>query len=223
MRPPHGSTRVLPGASRALAVWLVMQGPVVPSLDMLNLDERRFYRQLRGPAIAMGGSVGRLENEVESGWPDVLIRFYPNLHLWVELKIARGPNARVKIRPEQINWAEEHRGKGGKVILLAQNSEQQSEFWAVSPENIRHCSKYGCLDQPRYALRQWPSLLRSWIGLNDLQPKDRTHPKERSRLAGAKKEDLGTGAVVPLVRHSRLPDSRHNRRSRNPESPWGDP
>lgn len=177
---------------------------------MLTIDEARFYRQLRGPTIRMGGRINRLENAVESGWPDVLIRFYPDLHIWVELKIAKGSKAKIKVRPEQINWAEDHRGQGGRVYLLAQDAKDPDWFWLVSPEEIRRCSKEGCLGQPRYELRKWPQLLRSWMGHHDLQPENSTPAEERSRVAGASQADSGAGAVLQVVRRARLFDPSDN-------------
>jgi hypothetical protein len=174
---------------------------------MLTIDEARFYRQLRGPTIRMGGRISRLENAVESGWPDVLIRFYPDIHVWVELKIAKGSKAKIKVRPEQINWAEDHRGQGGRVYLIAQDSKDPSWFWVVPPEDVRRCSKQGCLDQPRVELRNWQTLLRSWMRPHDIQRTDSAHPQERSRLERATQTDTGPGAVLQIVRRARLPDT----------------
>lgn len=177
---------------------------------MLTIDEARFYRQLRGPTIRMGGRINRLENAVESGWPDVLIRFYSDIHIWVELKIAKGSKARIKVRPEQINWAEDHRGQGGRVYLLAQDAKDPDWFWVVPPEEVRRCSKQGCLGQPRIELRKWSQLLLSWMNTRDLQPKDPPPAEERPRLDRPAQADTGAGAELQIVRRTRLRDAGHD-------------
>jgi hypothetical protein len=111
---------------------------------MMTPDEGRFYKRLRPRAVEIGVRINRIENEVEPGWPDVLVRGERDLHIWLELKIAKGPNARMKVRPEQLNWIEAHGAEGGIAWILAQSELHPDYMWLISHKSVRRCAKSGC-------------------------------------------------------------------------------
>jgi hypothetical protein len=190
---------------------------------MSTLDEKRFYVSVRRSAIRVGLNPGRLENAVDDGWPDVLLRGQDDLHIWVELKIAKGPNARIKVRPTQINWAEEHAGRGGIVHILAWNSRDKTQFWHVEAGDFRDCSRNGCLSQKCYAMSQMSRLFRQWIGDDvNLQPQDPTLAESRSWVGTKAKRVVIERTKLSHVRSARLHHSSDYSRPHYSESPWGE-
>lgn len=164
---------------------------------MLTVDEQRFYRRLRPGAAKVGHRINRIENAVESGWPDVLVRTDMDLHVWLELKIAKGPNARIKVRPEQISWAEDHSGAGGRVWLLAQNSRNPDQMWIIDHTEIRERAEIGCLGAKCLAIRHFPRLLRRFAGEKIvLQYQNPTLVEERQELDFTPKRGLGARTVL---------------------------
>jgi hypothetical protein len=164
----------------------------------MDTDESKFYNRLRRPALDLGLLVNRVENEIESGWPDVLFRTDYGLHLWVELKVTTGPNARIKVRPEQINWAEEHHAHGGRVFLLAQNRYDLDQLWIVEPTELRSVAENGCLSCECYDRRFWPMIFMGWMGIYvNLQSANPTPPEKRTKLARSAKAGLGGRTVLP--------------------------
>jgi len=187
---------------------------------MLTTDERRFYSKLRRPAVAEGLRPGRIENAVESGWPDVLLRGPGGIHIWLELKIAHGSKARIKVRPEQINWLEEHVSLGGLGFLLAQDEYDHSVFWVVPPLKVRRAAVEGCLDYRRYHLRDFPALLRKWT--HDLQSTSTASVQERPRLEEAASRGTPRRTVVSRVRSVGISDASDHSGPHSPAGSRGD-
>jgi hypothetical protein len=190
---------------------------------MLRRDEKTFYKSVRRSGRAAGLKVNRIENEVESGWPDVIFRGDGNYHAYAELKIAEGPNARVEVRAEQINWAEEHAEMGGIVHMLALCDRDKSVFWEVPAHRFRHVAEHGCLGEPCYAMRHMAMVISRWTGIYvNLQQSHPTFVEERSRLAQAKSRVSVSGAAMSILRRSGIRRTRNNRGPHHPESPWRD-
>lgn len=178
----------------------------------MDTDERKFYKKIRPVASKMELRISRMENEIEAGWPDVLVRGESDVHIWLELKVTRGPNARIKVRPEQINWAEDHYAHGGRVWLLAQNRYNTDQFWVVDAPNIRRAAADGCLDSPCYPMRQLSNLLFSWQGIYaNLQPENPTLTQERSGLDFTPKRIIVSRAVLSRLHPARLRDEGNDR------------
>jgi hypothetical protein len=187
------------------------------------MDEKGFYQKIRKAALSAGLVPGRVENAIDEGWPDVLLRGEDNFHAWAELKIAEGPNARISVRPEQTNWIVDHAARGGIVNLLAWNSRNPEQFWCVRAESVRRCAKEGCLAEPCYAVRHLPMLFMKWTGAYvNLQSQNPTLAKERPRVAFTPKRVVVKGAALQILRRTRLRDSGHDRGSHRPESAWWD-
>jgi len=171
----------------------------------------------------VGLLVNRIENSVESGWPDVVMRGDGNLHVYAELKIAHGPNARIAVRPEQMNWAEEHATIGGIVHGLALCELDPNFFWVIKHDRLRRANTEGCLDEECFHIRHLPQVILGWTGVYvNLQPANPPFVEERSRLAKAKSRVSISRAALQILRRSGIRHSRNNRGSHNPESPWGD-
>lgn len=186
--------------------------------------ERDFYKSVRRAGRAAGLTVNRIENAVESGWPDVIMRGDGNFHAYAELKIAKGPNGRIHVEPEQINWAEAHHEMHGIVHLLACAERDRSYFWCIHPSVLRRVSKMGCLGEPCYHIRHLPTLILQWTGSYvNLQPTNPPFVEERARLAKAKSRVSISRTAMQILRRDGIRDSRHNRGSYSAESPWGDP
>lgn len=178
---------------------------------MVSVIEKRFWPTVRRAAMSAGMIADRLENSVDDGWPDVLVRGDDNLHIWIELKIAVGPKARIKVRPGQINWAEDHAARGGIVRLLARDARSPNIIWVVNPSRIRACAKYGCVGEPCYDQSLLPSLIRRWSGERVIL--QQAHPpssQSRPRMARAAREDPFGGTFVPDLRGTRLQGSRRD-------------
>lgn len=183
----------------------------------MDSDERRFYEKIRPLASKMDLRIGRLENAVESGWPDVLVRGEPDIHIWLELKIAKGTQAKIRVRAEQINWAEDHYALGGRVFMLALNNLNHSQFWMIEAPQIRKAAVDGCLGLPCYPIRRIPQLLMRWQGYYvDIQPENPTSSKERPKLDFTPKRVIVTRAAMSRLRATRLPDSGHHGRPHHP-------
>lgn len=190
---------------------------------MLLRDEETFYKSVRRSGRAAGLTVNRMENEVESGWPDVIMRGEGNYHAYAELKIAKGPNAWVEVRPEQINWAEEHYGLNGIVHMLALCELDRTVFWVVPALRIRHVSKNGCLGEECYSMRHLPMVIQRWTGVYvNLQQTNPAFVAERSGLARAKSRVLISRAAMSILRGAGIRRGRNHRGPHHSESPWGD-
>jgi hypothetical protein len=190
---------------------------------MFTKDEARFYRSVRRAGRAAGLLVNRIENSVESGWPDVIMRGDGNLHVYAELKIAKGYKAKIEVRPEQINWAEEHAKIHGIVHTLALCEIDPAFFWVIPPSRFRRASKEGCLDEECYPIRALPGVILKWTGVYvNLQPANPPFVEERSAMAKAKSRVFISRAALQTLRRAGIRHSRNNRGSHNPESPWGD-
>lgn len=190
---------------------------------MFTKDEARFYRSVRRAGRSAGLLVNRIENSVESGWPDVIMRGDGNLHIYAELKIAKGPNALIKVRPEQINWAEEHAQIQGIVHALALCERDPHYFWVIPPARFRRAASEGCLEEDCYSIRHLPQLILKWTGSHvNLQSTNPPFVEERSRLAQAKSRVSISRAAMQILRRSGIRHSRHDRGSHSSESPWGD-
>lgn len=164
---------------------------------MSTLDEGRLYRRMRPLAKALGLVPSRMENVAESGWPDVILRGDGNLHIYSELKIAKGPRGLITVRPEQIAWAEKHHDLGGKIWLLAWWERNDNQIWCVPAHQIRHAATHGCMDQPCYAMRHLGSLILSWTGSYvNLQQEDPAPIPKRSGLAFTPKRCIISGAAL---------------------------
>lgn len=195
----------------------------VPCWSMVRLTESRFYRVLRRAAAASDLVTDRLENAVGEGWPDVLIRGDNDIHIWVELKIAKGSKAKIRVRPEQINWLEDHSKRRGRCGILAWNQNDKGQFWFIEPHRVRHCAEHGCLGEPCYAIRHLPMLVMRWMGIYvDIQRQNPTPFERRPRMAASAKSRADTGTSVQIVRRSRLRNRGNDRGSHHSESPWGD-
>lgn len=168
---------------------------------MSILDEGRFYRRIRPLAKALGLVPSRMENVAESGWPDVILRGDGNLHVYVELKIAKGPRGRVAVRPEQINWAEQHHDLGGKTWLLAWWELNDKQFWCVPAYRIRAVAEHGCLQEPCYGIRHLGPVIMSWTGSYvNLQQENPTPVSKRSSVAFTPKRCVISGAAMSRLR-----------------------
>lgn len=188
---------------------------------MSTQDERRFYRRLRPQALEMGLRISRLENAVESGWPDVLVRSAGGKHVWLELKIAHGREAKIRVRPEQITWAEDHASLGGSVFALALDELNPKEFWLIRPKDLRERSVTGCLGAEKFYVRDFRKVMRWALGeVRDLQSKDPTHSQSGSTLGQASGRRIVRRTLLSGVRESGLSNSRHNRRPHRAEVAW---
>jgi hypothetical protein len=137
-----------------------------------------------------------MENAMSSGWPDVLIRDFNGLHFWLELKIAHGRNARIRVRPEQIVWAETHFQWGGLATVFARCGNDH--FWKVDPHKLREVSKIGCLSLPLYHMRDAGRVIMREMGyVTDVQPANSTLAEIRARLAKEKGRSSRKRADVP--------------------------
>lgn len=212
------------GASSAsIQARLRDRGTVCHACWMFTKDEARFYRSVRRSGRSIGLTVNRIENSVESGWPDVILRGARNFHAYAELKIAKGPNALIKVRPEQINWAEEHAELNGIVHALALSERDSRFFWVIPPHRFRRAASEGCLDEECYSIRHLPQVILRWTGVDvNIQPQDPPFVEERSRLAQAKSRVSISRAALQILRRSGIRHSRNNSGSHNSESPWGD-
>lgn len=182
----------------------------------MNVDERRFYGKIRPVASKMELRISRIENEIEAGWPDVLVRGEGDVHIWLELKVTRGSRFKIKVRPEQINWAEDHYSHGGRVWLLAMNRFDSNQFFVVEAPEIRRVAEEGCLGLPCYPIRQLPNLLFSWQGIYvDLQSENPTSAEKRSALDFTPKRVTIAGAVLSRLRADGIHDPGHDRRPHN--------
>lgn len=190
---------------------------------MFTKDEARFYRTVRRAGRSAGLIVSRIENSVESGWPDVVMRGEGNLHIYAELKIAKGYKAKIEVRPEQINWAEAHAELNGITHVLALCQRDPGFFWVVPPHRLRRAAEIGCLDEDCYGIRHLPQIVLGWTGSYvNLQRANPPFVEERSRLASAKSRVSVSRAALQILRRAGIRDSRNDRGSHNPESPWGD-
>lgn len=198
-------------------------GNVCHACGMFTKDEARFYRSVRRCGRSAGLTVNRIENSVESGWPDVVMRGAQNLHVYAELKIAKGPNALIKVRPEQINWAEEHAALNGIVYALALCERDPHFFWVIPPDRLRRAAAEGCLDEKCFHMRHLAHVILQWTGVHvNIQPQNPPFVEERSRLAQAKSRVSISRAALQILRRSGVQHSRNNRGSHSSESPWGD-
>lgn len=190
---------------------------------MFTKDEARFYKSVRRAGRAAGLKVNRIENSIEAGWPDVVMRGAGNLHVYAELKIAHGFQAKIKVRPEQINWAEEHAELDGIVNALALCEPDPKFFWLIPPHRLRRAAVEGCLEEECYPIRVLPMVILRWTGSYvAIQPENPPFVQERSRLARAKSRVSISRAALQILRRSGIRHSRNDRGPHNPESPWGD-
>lgn len=177
---------------------------------MASIDERRFYKKLRRQAGGTDFVLDRLENAVGEGWPDVLARGPGGSHAWLELKIATGARASVKIRPEQIIWAEDHVARGGVARLLALDEETGSHFWVVAADKLRVVAERGCLGEPRYHISKFAALLGRWVNVA-LQQSASAAAESRSRVVASQTKDIGPRTYVSHVSRTRDRDTGHDR------------
>lgn len=167
-------------------------------MSMLTADESRFYKRLRPRAEAIGVRINRLENEVEPGWPDVLVRGEHDLHIWLELKIAKGPNARIKVRPEQLNWIESHGQRGGCAWILAQNERSPDYMWLIHHRHARRCAKSGCRGRKQIKINQFGDFLRKRMGYDvNLQSANPAPVQVRSKLDFTPSRGIVRRAFLP--------------------------
>lgn len=189
----------------------------------MTTDEAKFYRRLRPQVLNTGAVINRVENALESGWPDTLTRAKLDRHIWVELKIAKGRKAKIRVRPEQINWAEDHAAMGGVVYLMAQNENNPNQAWVIPASGIRHASIHGCLGYPCYHRRQWTALFQTWMGIHaDLQSEDPTPPEKRPQLEFTPKRAIVTRAAMSRLRFPGDGYEGGDRGSHHPTSARGD-
>lgn len=190
---------------------------------MVRLTEKRFYGVVKRAAASAGLVSDRLENTVGEGWPDVLLRGEDNFHGWVELKIAKGARAKIRVRPDQVNWIEDHAQRGGRSCIFAWNQNDKGQFWYIESHRVRHCAEHGCLDEPCYLTRHMGLFLLGWIGgYVNIQRQNPTPFERRPRVAAQASRCVVSGASVQIVRRSRLRNAGNHRGSYHPESPWGD-
>lgn len=135
---------------------------------------------------------------MSSGWPDLIIRDARGVHLWLELKICKGLNDRIKVRPEQINWAEDHASIGGLTIVFAKCGD--SHFRAVDPQHLRLASKSGCLSMPLYSLSDLGRVVRHRMGYHvNLQQSDPASIKGRAGLGEKARSGSRRRTIVPRL------------------------
>jgi hypothetical protein len=188
---------------------------------MLRLTESALYRRIKPVARSAGLVPDRIENAISEGWPDVLLRGLGDLHLYAELKIARGALARIKVRPEQINWAEDHASRGGRVWLLAWFEKDPNLIWALPSNRIRACAQTGCLAEPAYRIKDLRDVFRHWMGHDvHLQPQDPPPVQVRTRLASKARRSSPGGTVLPSVRRTRIRNSGDHGGPHSSESAW---
>jgi len=82
--------------------------------------------------------IGRMENSVGAGMPDVEGCLEGHPAFWIELKVADlpariGTPVRVKFQPKQVPWIEKRCSLGGKAFILLQVGSGRETYRLLIP------------------------------------------------------------------------------------------
>lgn len=140
---------------------------------MITITEQKFWKSIRRTVDRLGWWAERVENTVSGGWPDVVV-FTPTARtIMAELKVAKGPKARIKVRAEQPLFAERISklpGKNLQFFFLVIDDRRRGEFWVLTDKNIRLAMKHGILHPDvgaqKYSTKSLALCLRRWNGEN---------------------------------------------------------